>query len=125
MDTHADPMRISGYMDSGECLLQCFRELKRSQPGASHRYIAAAIGMKSSASFALLVQGRIHPSPSIIDALARVFGLDPEERDHLALLFELRRVRDPSVRRILMEMIVERATRSEGPRAPLPAFINP
>lgn len=115
MDIPVDPIRISEYLDSGECLLHCFRELKRSQPGASHRYIAAAIGMKSSASFALLVQGRIHPSPPIIDALARVFGLDPEERNHLALLFELRRVRDPSARRILKELIIGRATRGKNP----------
>lgn len=120
MDTQLKPIRITEYLDSGECLLRCYRELKRSQPGASHRYIAAAIGMKSSASFALLVQGRIHPSPSIIDALARVFGMDPEERNHLALLFELRRVRDPYVRRVLKELIIGRAER--GLPRPGPAF---
>jgi hypothetical protein len=79
--------------------------------------------MKSSASFALLVQGRIHPSPRIIDALARVFGLDPEERNHLALLFEFRRVRDPSVRHILKELIIDRATQGERSRS-RPAFME-
>jgi plasmid maintenance system antidote protein VapI len=125
MDIHAGPTRISEYIDSGECLLHCFRELKRAHPGASHRYIAAAIGMKSSASFALLVQGRIHPTPPIIDALARVFGLDPEDRNHLALLFEFRRIRDPSVRRMLMEMITVRAARGQDSRPLRPAFTNP
>lgn len=114
MDIRFDPTRITDFLDPGECLLYCFRELKRSQPGASHRYIAAAIGMKSSASFALLVRGRIHPSPGIIDALARIFGLDEEDRDHLALLFELRRVRDPSVRRIMQDLILMRAGQPEA-----------
>jgi plasmid maintenance system antidote protein VapI len=112
MENQVGPTRITEFLDSGECLVHCFRELKRSHPGASHRYIAAAIGMKSSASFALLVQGRIHPAPEVIDALARVFGLGPDARDHLALLFELRRVRDPSVRDILRNLILTRAARS-------------
>ncbi len=110
----AEPTRIAQFIDPGECLLHYFRELKRSQPGASHRYIAAAIGMKSSASFALLIRGRIHPSPRSIDALARVFSLDQEERDHLALLFEVRRVRDPSARRILQNLIILRTGRPEA-----------
>jgi len=94
--------------DTGECLRHCFRELKRSHPGATHRYIAAAIGMKSSAAFTLLIRGRIHPSSRAIDALAKVFGLPEEERDHLALLFELRRMRDASARRIVRELVVAR-----------------
>jgi hypothetical protein len=109
MEYVTGPGRIFGFFDPAECLRYCFRELKRSQPGASHRYVAAAIGMKSSAALTLLMRGRIRPAPHIIDALARVFGLNREERNHLALLFELRRVRDPSVRRLLLDMILSRA----------------
>lgn len=117
MASASDPGLVIGFSDPGECLRHCFRELKRSHPGASHRYIAAAIGMKSSASFTLLMRGRIHPSPETIDALARVFGLGREERDHLALLFELRRMRDPAVRRLLQDMI-----RQRSPHPGAPAF---
>ncbi|HKP96942.1 MAG TPA: hypothetical protein VJ385_14425 [Fibrobacteria bacterium] len=107
MSIQAGPTRITEFIDAGECLLHYFRELKRSQPGVSHRYIAAAIGMKSSASLVLLIRGRIHPSPRSIDALARVFSLNPEERNHLAVLFELRRVRDPSARYILQNLFID------------------
>lgn len=69
--------------------------------------------MKSSASFTLLIRGRIHPTPRIIDALAQVFNLDRQERNHLSLLFELRRMRDPSVRHMVTEMIQARALQSE------------
>jgi hypothetical protein len=106
------PAGILDTLDPGEFLRKCFQELKRNHPGASHRYIAAAIGMKSSASFTLLIRGRIHPTPRIIDALACVFGLDKRERDHLSLLFELRRMRDPSARRIVQDLVLERALRS-------------
>lgn len=109
--TNAGPAGFHDTLDPGEYLRTCLQELKRNHPGASHRYIAAAIGMKSSASFALLVRGRILPSPRIIDSLARVFGLEREERDHLALLFELRRVRDPAVHRIMQEVIRKRSYR--------------
>lgn len=104
----AEPHRIYGFLDPGQCLLRCFRDLKRSHPGASHRYIAASIGMKSSASFTLLIRGRIHPSPRVVDALARVFGLGAEERDHLSLLFEMRRMQDPAARGILRRLILQR-----------------
>ncbi len=107
------PVGILDTLDPGECLRKCFQELKRHHPGASHRYIAAAIGLKSSASFTLLINGRIHPTPRIIDALARVFGLDRRERDHLSLLFELRRMRDPSARSIVQDLVRARAARSE------------
>lgn len=108
------PAGILDTLDPGEFLRLCFQELKQHHPGASHRYIAAAIGMKSSASFTLLVRGRIHPTPRIIDALAQVFGLDRKARDHLSLLFELRRMRDPSVRRMITEMILARDAKLEA-----------
>jgi plasmid maintenance system antidote protein VapI len=103
-----DNFGILGIFDPGDCLRHCFRELKRAHPGATHRYIAAAIGMKSSAAFTLLIRGRIHPTTKVIDSLAKVFGLRQEERDHLALLFELRRMRDASARRIVRELVLER-----------------
>jgi hypothetical protein len=99
------PQRIFAFTDPGFFLLECYRELKRSSPGVSHRYLAAALNLKSSAAFGHIVAGRINPGPDLIDGLARVFRLDREQRDFLAILFSLRHLKDPAARRVILERV--------------------
>ena len=96
---------IYAYSDPGALLKRCHAELKRAHPGASHRYIAAALGLKSSAAFTQIVTGRINPTAKIIDGLAAIFGLERRERDYLAILFSLRHLKDPFARALILERI--------------------
>jgi hypothetical protein len=99
------PERIYTFTDPGNFLLACYRELKRIEPGASHRYLAAALNLKSPAAFGHIVAGRINPGPDLIDGLARVFRLDREQRDFLAILFSLRHLKDPAARSAILERV--------------------
>ena len=96
---------VFSFSDPGDYLRSAYQALKRVEPGLSHRYIAMALGQRSSAAFCLLAAGRMHPSPETIDRLAKVFSLDHIERDHLALLFALRRTNDPSLREYVLHAI--------------------
>lgn len=109
---------IHAHTDPGAYLREAYTELKRSEPGVSHRYISMAIGHRSSAAFCLLMHGRMHPTARVLDGLADVFDLDRTERAHLSLLFAMRRVSDP----ILFEYI-QRAfsTRNGSSNEPLAA----
>jgi hypothetical protein len=95
--------RIFTFTDPGSFLLECHAELKRSSPGASHRYLAAALNLKSPAAFGHIVAGRINPGPHLIDGLARVFRLDRKQRDFLAILFSLRHLKDPAAREMILD----------------------
>jgi hypothetical protein len=99
------PDRIFSFTDPGSFLIECYADLKRSHPGASHRYLAAALNLKSPAAFGHIIAGRINPGPQVIDGLARVFSLDREQRDFLAILFSLRHVKDPAARAVLLERV--------------------
>jgi hypothetical protein len=99
------PERIYTFTDPGTFLSECYRELKRSSPGASHRYLAAALNLKSPAAFGHIVAGRINPGPHLIDGLARVFSLDREQRDFLAILFSLRHLKDPAARSVILDRV--------------------
>jgi hypothetical protein len=100
------------FLDPMDCLLHCYRELKKREPGVSHRYITASLGLKSSGTFALIMRGKFHPSPGIVDGLARIFKLDADKRDHLALLLEIRRMKHPSARRLAQNLVRSMAVRS-------------
>jgi|GEM_PF-5880397 len=91
--------------DPAECLLYCYRQLKRKEPGISHRFIIAKLGLKSSGAFARMLAGKFLPSPEIVGKLAKIFALTEAEREHLAWTVELRRLKDPSIRRIISGMI--------------------
>lgn len=88
---------VFDYTNPGTFLKWAYQRLKRKEPGVSHRYISEVLGQKSSATFWLLIEGRTHPTPRVIDGLAKVFSLDRRERDHLSLLFALRKMEDPSL----------------------------
>lgn len=107
---------VFSFSDPGDYLRSAYQALKRVEPGLSHRYIALALGHRSSAAFCLLVRGRMHPSPETIDRLAKIFMLGNRERDHLALLFALRRTNDPSLREYVMQAVSLEAARSSSIR---------
>lgn len=103
---------VFSFSDPGDYLRSAYQALKRVEPGVSHRYIALALGQRSSAAFCLLAVGRMHPSPEVINRLAKVFSLDRVERDHLALLFALRRMNDPSLREYVLHAVSLHRSRS-------------
>lgn len=103
---------VFSFSDPGDYLRAAYQSLKRKEPGVSHRYIAMALGQRSSAAFCLLADGRMHPSPGVVDRLAEVFALDRLERDHLALLFALRRTNDPSLREYVLHAVSLHTSRS-------------
>jgi hypothetical protein len=93
------------FDDPAECLLHCYGELKSKEPGISHRYVVAQLGLKSSGVFARMLAGKFLPSPTIIDRLAHVFAWDEAHRNHFALIIECKRVKDPRVQSLLRRMV--------------------
>ena len=93
---------IYGFCDPGAFLRSAYRVLKKREPGISHRYISAVLGLKSPAIFCLLTRGKLHPSPLVLDGLARIFSLGRRERAYLSLLFILRKNRDPLLREFML-----------------------
>lgn len=105
---------VFSFSDPGDYLRSAYQSLKRKEPGISHRYIAMALGQRSSAAFCMLISGRMHPTPETIDRLAGIFMLGRLERDHLALLFALRRTGDASLREYVMHAVSIEAAQSSS-----------
>jgi len=101
---------VHSHSDPGAYLREAYDDMKRRVPGISHRYISMAIGHRSSAAFCLLLDGRMHPTPRVLDGLADVFDLNRFERAHLSLLFALRRVGDPILYDYLLRGLSESVT---------------
>ncbi|MDB5051881.1 MAG: hypothetical protein JWO30_4952 [Fibrobacteres bacterium] len=89
---------IFEFRDPGAFLKLKYQALKEAEPGVSHRYISASLGFKSPAIFCQIINGRIEPSPKTLDGLARLFKLGGVERDFLAHLFILRKIKDNRIR---------------------------
>lgn len=101
------------FDDPAACLLHCYRELKAREPGISHRYVVAQLGLKSSGAFARMLGGKFLPSPAVIDSLARIFAWDEARRRHFVLITECRRVKDPGVQSLLRRLVLDPGSKAK------------
>ena len=70
------------FFDAREFLLQAYNAEKRRNPVFSHRYIAKAMGARSSSFFKDVLSGRIQLNPSRIRAFVRLFKLNKQESEY-------------------------------------------
>lgn len=70
------------YLNAKEFLSQAYNVEKHRNPMFSHRYIAKAMGAKSSSFFKDVLNGRIKLTPGRMRSFARIFKLAKRETEH-------------------------------------------
>src|SRR4051812_1939337 len=77
--------KIYDYFDFREFLRDRYEAKKKENASFSYRYIAGKIGLDAG-SFSRILAGTRNLNPEMTGRLARVFGLDDQERDFFVAL---------------------------------------
>jgi uncharacterized protein (TIGR02147 family) len=81
-----DKLSIFDYAEFRRFLSEYYAHAKSKDRKFSQRYIARQVGASSGGWFADIVQGRISLTGTYMVRLAKLLGLDAEERDYFELL---------------------------------------
>jgi len=79
MQKRSQLVSVYRFLDAREFLRQAYLHEKRANPAFSQRYIAQAIGARSSSVFRQLLEGKSRLTRARVNALARLFRLTAPE----------------------------------------------
>ncbi len=77
---------LFGYTDYRKYLRDYYEAKRASQREFTHRFIAQAIGFKSTGTFAQILQGKTNMAPDTVARFIRFLGLKAQEAEYFELL---------------------------------------
>lgn len=93
------------YLDFREFLRDWYAYKKERNPRFSHRMLARKAGLRSSATFLNVIEGRRNPGPQVVEALARALGLGVGEAAYFGHLVRMQCADDPATREHALEQV--------------------
>ncbi len=91
------------YENPGDFLNALYRFQKNKEPGISQRFLASAMGYKSSSAFNDIIKGRILPNNKVLNKLKEIFDISDNEIKYLAFLIVVKSVKDPYYFKIISD----------------------